>query len=229
MSERFRWIPSPSLFVFAAAGLLSLNTASAATITQTYTRPQSATTWAVANIPFNQFDPLLGNLNSVTLSFAGSFSQQEVISVPVGIPAQTITGFTAVADLLIFGGANFVGQITDISGLQNVISFPGVTIAAGTSQTFNGSGSLDFGPISLVPIAPYIGTGTKSLSMAGTGGFSVAGGGQASFQITTLSGGTLTLVYDYTAAPPSSETPEPGTFGLVGVAMAGLAYLRRKR
>ena len=65
--------------------------------------------------------------------------------------------------------------------------------------------------------------------MAGTGGFSVSGGGQANFTISTLSGGTLTLVYDYTSAPPNNPTPEPGTYALVGVASTGLGYLRRKR
>jgi hypothetical protein len=39
----------------------------------------------------------------------------------------------------------------------------------------------------------------------------------------------LTLGHDYTVAPPLSETPEPAPFGMVGVAMAGLVYLRRKR
>jgi len=211
--------------------VLGLGTASAATITQTFTQPTSSpTTWSVANIPFNQFNPALGTLNSVTLSFGGSFSQNEVITVPVGVPAQTITGLTAVADVLIYDAANFVNLITDISGSQNVISFPGVTIAAGTSQNFSAAGALGFGPASQLPIAPYIGLGTKSFSLAGTGGFIVSGGGQAQFGITTTSGGTLALVYDYSplTAPPTA-TPEPATFGMVGVAMAGLVYLRRKR
>lgn len=222
-------IPSKSILFTAMASLMSLSTAAAATITQTFTQPSSPTTWSVANIPFNQFNPALGTLNNVTLSFGGSFSQTEVITVPVGVPAQTITGLTAVADILIFGAPNFVDQITDISGSQTVISFPGVTIGAGTSQTFTAAGALGFGPASQLPIAPYIGVGTKSFSLAGTDGFVVSGGGQASFGITTNSGGTLTLVYDYTVAPPLSETPEPATFGMVGVAMAGLVYLRRKR
>ena len=221
---------STSFLLTAVAGVLSLSTASAATITQTFTQPTSSpTTWSVANIPFNQFNPALGTLNSAKLSFGGSFSQTEVINVPVGVPAQTITGLSAVADVLIYDAANFVNQIIDISGSQNVISFPGVTIAAGTSQTFNAAGALGFGPASLLPLTPYIGLGTKSFSMAGTGGFSVSGGGQAGFAINTTSGGTLTLVYDYSAAPPSNPTPEPATFGMVGVAMAGLVYLRRKR
>lgn len=219
---------STSLLLTAVAGALSLGSVSAATITQTFTQPTSPTTWSVANIAFNQFNPILGNLTSVVLQFSGSFAQTEIITVPVGVPAQTITGLTAVADVLIFDAANFVNEITDISGSQNVISFPGVTIAAGTSQTFNASGALDFGPASQLPIAPYLGVGTKSFSMAGTGGFSVSGGGQAQFGITTSSGGTLTLVYNYDLAPPT-DVPEPATFGMVGVAMAGLVYLRRKQ
>lgn len=219
---------STSLLLTAVAGALSLGTVSAATITQTYTQPTSPTTWSVADISFNQFNPILGNLTSVVLQFSGSFGQTETITVPVGVPSQTITGLTAVADVLIFDAANFVNQITDISGSQNVISFPGVTIAAGTAQTFNASGALGFGPASLLPITPYIGVGAKSFSMAGTGGFNVSGGGQSSFGITTTSGGTLTLVYNYDAARPS-DVPEPATFGMVGVAMAGLVILRRKR
>jgi hypothetical protein len=96
-------------------------------------------------------------LHSVTPQFAGSFSQNGVIGIPAGVPAQMISSLTAMANVLIFGVANFTNQIMDISGSQNLISLPV---------------------------------------------------------------GTLTLVYAYT------KTPETGT---VGVAMAGLAYRRRKR
>ncbi len=210
------------------AGLALANAASAATITQTFTQPQSATTWSVANIPFNQFNPALGTLTSVTLQFGGSFTQQEVISVAAGNPAQTITGLSAVADVLIYGAANFVNQIVDINGTQNVISFPGVTIAAGTSQTFNAAGALGFGPASQLPIAPYIGLGTISYSLAGTGGFSVSGGGQANFSITTLSGGTLTLVYNYDAVP-TNGVPEPTTMAGAFAGLLALIPVARRR
>lgn len=218
-----------SILLTAVAGVLSLNIAQAATITQTYTVPLSPTTWTVSDIPFNQFNPALGTLNSVSLEFAGSFSQSETISVPVGVPDQTISDFTAIADVLIFGGANFVNQIVDITGTQAVISFPGVTVTAGTSQDFTAGGVLGFGPAFQLPLTPYLGAGTISFSMGGTGGFSVSGGGQAGFSVATTSGGTLTLVYDYSLNPPSGDIPEPATFGMVGAAMAGLAVLRRKR
>lgn len=220
---------SNRLTLAALTALLSVGTASATTLTQTFTAPQAATTWSFSNIPFNQFNPVLGTLNSVTFQFAGSFSQTAVIAVPVGVPAQTFSSLTAVADVLIFGAPNFTNQIVDITGSQNVISFPGVVIAAGTSQTFNAAGNLSHGPAAQLPIAPYIGTGTVSYSMAGTGGFSASGGGQANLAISTLSGGTLSLVYDYTAAPPNNQAPEPATYALVGMALTGLGYLRRKR
>ena len=212
----------------ALAILLSVGTASATTITQTFTQAEAPTTWSLTNIPFNQFNPSLGTLNSVTLQFAGSFSQTGVIGIPAGVPAQTISSLTATANVLIFGAPNFTNQIVDITGSQNLISFPGVTIAAGTSQTFNASGALNYGPAAQLPIAPYLGTGTVAFSMAGTGGFSASGGGQAGFRISTLSGGTLSLVYDYTSTPPNNSIPEPATFALVGFALTGLGYLRRK-
>ena len=77
-------ILSNRITLAALAALLSVGTASAATITQTFTQPLAPTTWSFSNIPFNQFDPALGTLNSVTLQFAGSFSQTELIAVPGG-------------------------------------------------------------------------------------------------------------------------------------------------
>ena len=212
----------------ALAALLNVGTASATTITQTFTQSQAPTNWSFSNIPFNQFNPSLGTLNSVTLQFAGLFSQTGVIAVPEGVPAQTISSFTAMANVLIFGAPDFANQIVDISGSQNVISFPGVAIAAGTSQNFNASGALNYGPAAQLPIAPYVGTETVVFSMAGTGGFSVSGGGQAGFRIATQSGGTLSLVYDYTSTPPNTSIPEPATFAMVGLALTGLGYLGRK-
>ncbi len=207
------------------AGLTVASNASAATITQTFTQPQSATTWSVADIPFNQFNPSLGTLTAVTLGFSGSFTQQEVISVPAGNPTQQITGLSAIADVLIYGAPNFTNQITDINNTQTVLSFPGASIASGTSQTFNAAGNLVYGPTAQTPIAPYIGAGTISFSLAGTGGFSVSGGGQANFSITTMSGGTLTLTYTYDPAitpPPTNGVPEPTT---MAGALAGLLVL----
>ena len=34
---------------------------------------------------------------------------------------------------------------------------------------------------------------------------------------------------DYTEPPPQEQVPEPSTYALVGSALAGVAFLRRKR
>ena len=216
---------------FSALALLIAATsfagsARATILTQTFVQPIGPTTWSLPNVTFNQFNPALGTLNSVFLSYSGSFSQSEVISVPVAVPSQTISSLSAAANVLIFDQANFTSQIVDISATQNVISFPGVTINPGASQSFNASGAMSFGPASR-PTAPYLGVSTKSFSLGGTGGFTVSGGGQANFAVNTQSGGTLSLVYDFTPAT-TSAVPEP-TSAIVFVGLLATVPFARRR
>lgn len=217
---------SHRIFLAFALSLPMASVSSAATITQTFTQPQSATTWSVANIAFNLFNPGLGTLNSVTFGYSGSFSQSASITVVVGVPAQTISAYTGIADILIYRNANFVNQLADLNATSPLVSFPGITIPAGSTVTLNGGNTFSLAPQSLAT-APFIGVGTTSFSLAGTSGFSVSGGGLANFAVSTSSGGTLSLVYTYD--PQGSAVPEPSTLALSGLAAAALLFIQRRR
>lgn len=198
--------------------------APAATILQTYTQPQSATTWSVAEIAFQRFNPVLGLLRSATLAFDGGFVQTEMVTVPVGAAPQMVSQMTAFGNVRLFAGANFGSEIANIAGSAQVIAPPGVVVGPGTT-TFSGSGRLLLVPAALLPLEAYMGDVTISFSMLGTSGLNASGGAAATFGSSTLSRGTLSLLYEYD--PAVAAVPEPSTLGLVamGVALVGLLGL----
>jgi hypothetical protein len=189
---------------------------SAQTIVQNFTFGPSALTSTGAtsvansyNNTINQFNPALGTLDNVTLSFSFSYSGSVTNGAAGG-------GGGAV------GSGAFAWNGAFIDSLGN----PGTSGSGGPFQSYNLSGTVTYAEQTLPGFnyATALGTGTANLAY----GTSVSVNGLpsgATVNAFNLTGGTLALTYYYTAA----AIPEPGTYALLaGLAGLGVVVWRRR-
>lgn len=226
-----------SCFGFCLGGALfaaTLSTATAATITYAgvtndllWNGDSSAFTW-------QQFDPLAGQLNSVTYNVSGAydFSLSHTAPFPITPSYSVSKGFTLNGTGLRFkpiGAAPFDGMINTGWNSAGLLQ-PGVTRTQ--SLTLDFLRAPDFG------LAPFIGSGSIStvlgLSADSDQCFSYDLA-NTPYSISCSQSGRLTVsvTYDYTPAAtvPASSTPvpEPASFYVLGLGLLTAASLRKAR
>ena len=158
-----------------------------------------------------------GVKNIDTVSVFGSFF------APVSLGAQNDAG----------APSNFISPA--ISKKQNVFG-PTITLAAGASVPYSYTGSISSGLVNVSgSLAGFIGPGTFSAlvtAILGSGGFISNPAGNFQGSVTTSASPTIQLTYLFDTAqppPPPSPTPEPASLALLGVGLAGLGAVRRRR
>jgi hypothetical protein len=136
----------------------------------------------------------------------------------------TATGASAPVNL------NLTGTYTP--GSPIVITVPGLAGLVTTPSTTIPLGSVSSGVITNpTDLANFTGTGLESFLLSGlapvTYNGSVSDGYLAATGGTTLAGAAATVKYDYSS--PQTGVPEPGTLGLLGTGLLGLAGMLRNR
>jgi len=235
--ETKKYAMKQKLMLFGLA-CLSFN-ANAATIVQTATinnGPAAPTATFPLTTPFvfNQFDPALGTLNSVTLeivaesgadvsgdnqsgseanfranlvgSVAGTIPVAPSVNTTVNLSATVGPVLVAASNEAGAGGADFLG--TDSAEFLNV----------------NDSGNDTDGTTLPAELLAFVGLGTLNGQVVDTQGWSVTGGGDAVTQVAnSRSITTWRVIYDYN----TDIVPEPSSalLSMIGA----LALLRRRR
>jgi len=209
-------------------GAMAFN-ANAAVIVQTDTITNgpvpSASFPLTTPFTFNQFDPALGTLNSVTLTIEATASA-DVIG---DNEAASAVSFTANLNGSVAG--TIPAAIAATAVLTQSDGPEGVDGDNDAAADFVGTDSHDFGSISdnssdsdfaTTGLAPFIGLGTVGGSVNDTQSWSVSGGGDAVTQVSNSQSTTIwTVTYDYDPVPE----PSSALLGLVG--LLGLARRRR--
>jgi hypothetical protein len=180
-------------------------------------------------LSFPQFDPSLGTLNSVELSYTGSFSS--TVTVTNDDPSNTSDGGVSVGVVINVqdAGHDFSAEpMMLISGGGGYFLFPGNSTTIGPLSQ---SGTSDNTYTDPAILSEFTGTGTFALpaSTATSVYFSNSGGSTFPTAVTdaTLTG---TVIYNYTdPAPDPDPLPEPASLALLALALPLLAARRRRR
>jgi hypothetical protein len=173
-----------------------------------------------------KFDSNLGHLTSLSLTLTGDLS---TIITLKNNATQTQTAKSTTSVDLFFGStegalailfANPVVSLTGTTGFQTLASGASVTLGPLTN---NGSWVLTTSNAAALAALSALGGGTFGLDCHSISGVAVSGGGGnvASSQATQAAcGASLSYTYD---------VPEPDALALVGLALAGIALVTRRK
>lgn len=183
------------------------------TATQSVSFPTAATNFTKSGTAA-QFDPTLGKLTAVDLTFAGSLTSRIQVESRDATPT-TISGRVEGAlTAQVPGVADFTLRPT------STLSFP--ASAFDGTQDYAGTSGKDFGEVSADDsktvtltspgdLAAFVGTGTVPVAVAASSNSAASGPGNLLSEITSSAAATINVVYHYL---PQSDL-KPGRYSVV--------------
>ena len=182
------------------------------TILQQQSIADTSTDWQQV-LPFEQFDPSLGTLDSinigVTADIAGSVSVESLEA------AASTVDIGQFGNLSVNGptGINLVNDPVDFFGASALGAYDGTTDYGGTSGTVvavanTGTASVTLSS-STTDLGPFVGTGSVALSAYANVALNITGPANMQIDSQASVGGTVDLQYNYA----STTTAGPGGGG----------------
>jgi protocatechuate 3,4-dioxygenase beta subunit len=183
------------------------------TLTKTVTFPSTETDFNLSGV-LDQFDPSLGQLQSVEIQHAGSITSEIKVENLSQVSASNISGNVSGTLTLTAPGVNNNLAINGSAGSFHAGIYDGTLDFGGTSgtsfgqRTANGSNTIT---LTGSDITPYIGTGTVNVNEAAVATSSATGGGNLDVLVNSTATSTITVIYHYLGYGPL----QPGNYKIV--------------
>lgn len=217
----------------AGAFVFGLSTqAHALTLTFSDSIALQTTNWS-NSVSISKFNPLLGTLNSITFSLAGSIHSNYSLESLDAAPSIVTATSAGTITLKRPDNSTLVAVLPSATQIRNFSAFDGAIDFGGTSGANFGpvvaSASNSFtSPPPISDLALFTGVGNILLPVFATANSTATGSGNLLTLIRTQAGADVSVTYDYT--PRNNNVPEPGAVAFLATgAISGLGVLARRR
>jgi uncharacterized protein (DUF2141 family) len=183
-------------------------------VTKTVTFPSTQTNFNLNGV-LAQFDPSLGQLQSVEIQHAGSITSEIKAENLSSDSTSHLTGNVSGTLNLVAPGVNDNLTINGAAGSFDAAKYDGTTDFGGTSgtsfgqKTANGSNTINV--TDAASLAAYTGTGTVNITETANATSNATGGGNVEVNVASTGQSTITVTYHYKTAGPLL----PGTYKVV--------------